>query len=50
MGFSKDGTHAEFVAVPESALVERPKNISFAGAAAMGLSYVTAWQSIVVVG
>ena len=50
LGFSNDGTHAELVAVPESGLVELPKNISFSDAAAMGLSYVTGWQSIVVVG
>lgn len=50
LGFSKDGTHAEFVAVPESALVERPNNISFAAATAMGLSYLTAWQALVVAG
>lgn len=49
-GISKDGTHAEFVAVPESALVEMPNNLSFAQATAMGLSYLTAWQSIVVAG
>lgn len=50
LGFTKDGTHAEFVAVPESALVEIPKNISFSEATAMGLSYITAWQSLVVAG
>jgi NADPH:quinone reductase len=50
LGLSKDGTHAEFVAVPESGLVELPKNISFSAATAMGLSYLTAWQSVVVAG
>lgn len=50
LGLSKDGTHAELVSVPESALVEMPNNLSFAEATAMGLSYLTAWQSIVVVG
>lgn len=46
-GFSRDGTHAELVAVPESELVELPKNVSFSQAAAMALSYVTAWRSVV---
>jgi NADPH:quinone reductase len=50
LGFSKDGTHAEFVAVPESALVELPKKLSFSSATAMSLSYLTAWQAIVVTG
>jgi NADPH:quinone reductase len=50
LGFSKDGTHAELVAVSENTLVELPHNISFAKATAMGLSYVAAWQSVVVVG
>jgi NADPH:quinone reductase len=50
LGFSKDGTHAEFVVVPENALIELPKNLSFSEAAAMGLSYVTAWQSVVIAG
>lgn len=49
-GFSRDGTHAELLAVPESALVEMPKNISFSAAAAMGLSYLTAWQAVVIAG
>lgn len=49
-GFSRDGTHAELVAVPESALVELPKNISFSAAAAMGLSYLTAWQAVIIAG
>ncbi len=50
LGFSRDGTHAELVSVPESALVAMPKNISFAEATAMGLSYLTAWQAIVIAG
>ncbi len=50
LGISRDGTHAEFVSVPESGLVELPNHLSFAEATAMGLSYLTAWQSIVIVG
>ena len=50
LGITKDGTHAELVSVPENALVEMPNNVSFAEATAMGLSYLTAWQSIVVAG
>lgn len=50
LGITKDGTHAELVVVPESALVEMPKNLSFAEATAIGLSYLTAWQSVVEAG
>lgn len=50
LGSLVDGTHAEFVSVPESALVELPKNLSFTEAAAMGLSYLTAWQAIMIAG
>lgn len=50
LGATKDGTHAELVAVPENALVEMPKNLSFAQATAIGLGYLTAWKSIVVAG
>lgn len=50
LGITKDGTHAELVSVPESALVEMPNNLTFTQATAMGLSYLTAWQSIVIAG
>lgn len=50
LGLSKDGSHAEFVAVPEVGVVEMPKGISFVSATAMGLSYFTAWQTLVVAG
>jgi NADPH2:quinone reductase len=50
LGISKDGTHAEIVTLPEDALVEMPNNLSFAQATAMGLNYLTAWQSIVTAG
>ena len=50
LGLTKNGTHAEIVSVPETALVEMPKNLTFAQATAMGLIYLTAWQSIVTVG
>jgi NADPH2:quinone reductase len=49
-GLTKDGTHAELVAVPESALVEMPNNLSFAQVTALGLSYLTAWHSLVIAG
>lgn len=50
LGFTKDGSHAEYITVPETALVEIPPGISFSSATAMSLGYLTAWQSLVVVG
>jgi NADPH2:quinone reductase len=50
LGFGRDGAHAEFMSVPVEALIEKPKNLSFEQAAALGLSYVTAWSAIVTAG
>jgi NADPH2:quinone reductase len=50
LGFSQNGTHAEFVSVPEDGLVEIPDEITFAEATAMALAYLTAWQALAVAG
>lgn len=42
LGFGRDGSHAEYVVVPESAVVPMPKNISFEQSAAIGVAYLTA--------
>jgi NADPH2:quinone reductase len=47
LGFGRDGTHAEFVAVPVAAINPLPKNLSFEQAAAMGVAYMTAWAAVV---
>lgn len=47
LGFGRDGTHAEFAAVPIDALVEKPEDLSFREAAGLGLAYLTAWSGIV---
>jgi NADPH:quinone reductase-like Zn-dependent oxidoreductase len=47
LGFGRDGTHAEFAAVPVIAINPMPKNLSFEQAAAMGVAYMTAWAAIV---
>lgn len=46
-GFTRDGTHAEFVALPVAALVAKPQNLTFVEAAAVGVGYMTAWAAIV---
>jgi NADPH2:quinone reductase len=47
LGFGRDGTHAEFVAVPITAINPLPANLSFEQAAAMGVAYMTAWAALV---
>ncbi|KAJ7116012.1 hypothetical protein C8R44DRAFT_219964 [Mycena epipterygia] len=47
-GFDLDGSHAEWISVPESVLkfMEMPANLSFDQAAAVGVPYLTAWQMV----
>jgi len=47
LGFGRDGSHAEFVAVPIAGINPKPKNLSFDQAAAMGVAYMTAWAAVV---
>jgi NADPH2:quinone reductase len=47
LGFGRDGTHAEFVAMPTIALNPLPNNLTFEQAAAMGVAYLTAWAAVV---
>jgi len=47
LGFGRDGSHAEYVAVPATAVVPLPKNLSFAQAAGIGVAYLTAWAALV---
>lgn len=39
LGFGRDGSHAEFVAVPASAVMPLPKHLSFAQAAGSGCDW-----------
>jgi NADPH:quinone reductase len=47
IGFTRDGTHAQFVAVPVKSLTPKPKNLSMDDAGQAGLTFVTAWSSLV---
>lgn len=44
LGFTRDGTHAEYVAVPTDAISAKPRNLSFGEAAACGVPYLTALE------
>jgi NADPH:quinone reductase-like Zn-dependent oxidoreductase len=45
-GFTRDGTHAEMLAVPVASLRRKPETLSFAEAASVGVNYVAAWCGI----
>jgi NADPH:quinone reductase-like Zn-dependent oxidoreductase len=42
----RDGTYAEYVAAPASALARKPKSLSYVEAAAVPLASLTAWQTL----
>src|ERR1700733_2369870 len=42
-GFTRDGTHAEVIAVPVVSLRRKPDILSFDEAAAVGVNYIAAW-------
>jgi NADPH2:quinone reductase len=47
LGIVRDGAQAEYVAVPAEALYLKPKSLSMPQAAAIGVPYITAWESLV---
>ena len=47
LGFGRDGSHAEFMVVPENGVSPLPQGITFDQAAAIGLPYLTAWAALV---
>jgi len=46
LGFTHDGSHAEFLTVPVGAVAPKPSNLSFAEAAACGVPYLTAFEAL----
>ncbi|HHY21898.1 MAG TPA: zinc-binding dehydrogenase [Bacilli bacterium] len=46
LGVNKDGTHQEFMVVPENQLVPLPENFSFEEGAALSVSYLTAYLAL----
>jgi NADPH:quinone reductase len=43
VGFTRDGTHAERIAVPIESLRRKPRGLSFDEAASVGVNYMAAW-------
>ena len=47
IGFTRDGSHAQFILLPVAGLTEKPKSLSMDAAGSAGLIFVTAWSVIV---
>src|ERR1700722_9731479 len=47
LGFGRDGSHAEYLTIPVTAVIPLPKNLSFQQAAGIGVAYITAWAALV---
>src|SRR5271156_4458334 len=47
LGITRDGSHGEYVVVPEETLSLKPRSLSMTQAAAIGIPYITAWASVV---
>ena len=47
LGIIRDGSHAEYVVVPAETLSLKPRPLSIAQAAAIGVPYITAWAAVV---
>lgn len=50
LGFTRDGTHAEYIVLPRDAVVPEPDNLSLEEAAASGLAYVAAASALLKLG
>jgi NADPH:quinone reductase len=47
IGFTRDGTHAEYIKIPVTALARKPTNLSHDQASAIGVNFVVAWLGTV---
>jgi NADPH:quinone reductase len=45
-GFTRDGTHAEMIAVPVASLRRKPDTLSFDQASSVGVNYMAAWRGL----
>ncbi|HEV2274547.1 MAG TPA: zinc-binding alcohol dehydrogenase family protein [Acidobacteriaceae bacterium] len=46
-GFTRDGSHAEFMVIPAAAAVAKPAALSFEQAACVGVNFVTAYEGLI---
>ncbi|MGE7958897.1 quinone oxidoreductase family protein [Pseudomonas sp. NPDC089530] len=46
LGFYADGSHAQYVALAAKGVAPKPRHLSFAQAASLGVPYTTAWDAL----
>lgn len=47
IGFTRDGSHAQYILLPLTALTPKPRNLSMDAAGSAGLIFVTAWSALI---
>ncbi len=47
IGFTRDGSHAQYLLVPRAAVTPKPPSLSMEAAGSAGLTFVTAWSALV---
>jgi NADPH2:quinone reductase len=47
VGFTRDGSHAEFIVIPVEAVTPKPHSLSFEQAACVGVNFITAYLGLV---
>jgi NADPH:quinone reductase len=46
-GFTRDGSHAEYILVPAASLRRKPEALDFDQAACVGVNFITAWKGLI---
>jgi NADPH:quinone reductase-like Zn-dependent oxidoreductase len=47
MGFTRDGSHAEYIVIPRRGVRPKPKSLSMVEAASAGINYITAFSGLI---
>lgn len=47
IGFIRNGTHAQYLAIPKDGIAPKPKTLSMSEAGSIGVTHVTAWLALV---
>ncbi len=48
VGFTRDGSHAEYIVIPKSGAREKPRSLSMVEAASIGTNYITAFLGLMI--